>query len=82
MSAPTPAAFNVTLYDDTDTVTIGVQSTTGPLAVSATEDLVFTWATDAGTSNGVHTLRAVADTVTGETVTANNTVTFDSARVK
>jgi predicted CXXCH cytochrome family protein len=77
-----PASFNVTLYDDTDVATIGVLSTTGALAVSASEDLVFTWATDAGMSNGVHILRAVAETVTGETVTVNNTATFDSARVK
>lgn len=68
--------FNVTLYDDTDTVTIGTLSS-GALAASGTTTLNFSWNTT-GASIATHTLRAVADTVAGESITANNTASTTS----
>ena len=68
--------FNVTLYDDTDTVTIGTQNS-GAMAAGGTNTLNFSWNTT-GASIATHTLRAVADTVPSETITANNTATTTS----
>jgi predicted CXXCH cytochrome family protein len=68
--------FNVTLSSDLDGQ-IQVLSS-GALGIGAQTTLNFTWATVPATSLGVHTLTAVADTVAGETNTADNTNTTTS----
>lgn len=69
--------FAVTLYDNTDdpghSTPIGTQSS-GALAAQGSTRLSFGWDTT-GASIGAHTLEAVAETVAGETITANNTGT-------
>lgn len=67
--------FNVTLVSDIDG-TIGTLSS-GALAAAGSTTLNFSWNTTGGTL-GTHTLTATADTVAGETITANNTATTTS----
>lgn len=62
--------FNVTLVSDLDG-TIQVLSS-GALAAGNSTTLSFAWNTDAATTPGLHTLTATADTVPGETNTADN----------
>jgi len=64
--------FDVTLSDSTDSVEIGSQLVT--LSVTETADVAFNWDTT-GSSLGDHTLLAEADTVAGETDTADNSMT-------
>lgn len=69
--------FNVTLYDNTDdpghAAPIGTQSS-GLLAAQGSTQLSFNWDTT-GASIATHTLEAIAETVAGETITANNSAT-------
>ena len=51
----------------------------GVLAASGTTTINFTWSTTAATTLGTHTLTAVAATVPGETLTADNTGSTTSA---
>ncbi len=64
--------FTVSLTDTTDTVEIGNQSLSLPAGGSA--DLTFSWDTSIS-SLGDHILTAEADIVSGETDTADNTMT-------
>ncbi len=68
----TAESFGVQLFDDTDARAIGGTYQVSNLAVAATLNVPFTWSTT-NSSLGVHTLRAVAVAVTGETALANNT---------
>ncbi|MDH3230618.1 MAG: hypothetical protein OEN55_12580 [Alphaproteobacteria bacterium] len=69
--------FNVTLFDDTEGGTVAVPTqSSGLLSSGATTTLNYDWTP---TTLGTHTLRAVADTVPGETITANNTQTTTAA---
>jgi hypothetical protein len=63
--------FNVTLSSDLDGTIQTLSS--GALAAGNSTTLDFSWATDPTTTLGLHTLTAVADTVPGETNTADNT---------
>lgn len=65
-------SFTVRLTDTTDAVEIGSQTVSLP--AKGTANLTFNWDTT-NTSLGDHTLKAEANTVTGETNTANNTMT-------
>lgn len=62
--------FNVTLVSDLDGTIQTLSS--GALAAGNTTTLNFTWNTTASTTVGTHTLTATADTVPGETNTADN----------
>ncbi|HBA83281.1 MAG TPA: hypothetical protein DCZ95_04220 [Verrucomicrobia bacterium] len=64
-------SFNLTLSDMTAGQTIGARTIAG-LAAGGSSNVTFTWNTT-NAALGVHTLQAVAATVTGETNTANNT---------
>lgn len=69
--------FNVVLYDNTDdsehVSPIGTLSS-GALAAAGSITLNFSWNTTSA-SLGTHTLEAIADTVTDETNTGNNSAT-------
>jgi serine protease len=65
-------SFTVTLSDTTDSVEIGIQSVSLPAKGKA--DLTFDWDTTAS-SLGNHILLAEESTVSGETDTADNTMT-------
>lgn len=63
--------FTLALTDVTAALAIGNRTLTN-LAVGAASNVVFSWNTT-NAAIGYHTLRAVASTVAGETLTANNT---------
>jgi hypothetical protein len=69
--------FDVTLTDSTAGIGIGTNTVT--LAAGAMTNTVFLWDNRVGPSNAVHTLTAVAETVAGETDTADNSM---SAQIK
>ncbi|MFH1338990.1 MAG: S8 family peptidase [Candidatus Omnitrophota bacterium] len=66
-------SFTVTLTDATDSAVIGTPQSV-LLPAKGTADLTFSWNT-AGASIGEHILTAAASTVSGETDTADNTMT-------
>ena len=66
----TAETFNVTVYADTTVV----QEKTVTLTSGDLANMIFTWNTT-GFSKGNYTLKAVADTVPGETDTGDNTFT-------
>ena len=63
--------FTLALTDVTAALAIGNRTLTN-LAVGASSNVVFSWNTT-NSAIGYHTLQAVASTVAGETMTANNT---------
>jgi hypothetical protein len=73
--------FDVTTYYENaaGNYTIGIK-TVNNLAPGDIETLIFTWDTS-GIAGGNYTIRAVAETVSGETNTANNEITVKGIRV-
>ena len=74
--------FNVTCYADLDTAVIGDEITIDVIEIDIGADagsgfgLIYVWDTT-GLSKGVYRVTAVADTVPGETATANNVISID-----
>jgi hypothetical protein len=66
-------SFAVTLTDETDGKTVGTNQVSSLAAMTGTTT-TFAWSTT-NASWGIHTLRARAATVAGETSTADNTLT-------